>query len=175
MQWSKILGGVLLVVVGIGLGVAGVFVPERRIELLITGGVLALVGAFNYFLFRYLGPIMKDFPGGKMSRGDMMKDGVKRMNAMAELLRQQTASQALQMKGRDAKAEVLAVRDTGQLVNFDPILEIDLVVSDGERKPYRMTCRQVVSKLALGRIATGQTFPARVDPENVDRIYVAWL
>jgi len=173
-MWFKVLAGAAFVG-AVGLGVAGAFVPAQREELLIVGGVLVVVGAFLYFLVRSIERQFANFPGATMIHGDFMRDSVNRMNATTEFLRQQTVSQALQMSGRDAKAHVLAVRDTHQMVNFDPILEFDLVVSDGEREPYRMTCRLIVSKLAVGRIAVGQTYAARVDPENTARIHVAWF
>ncbi|MEC0242346.1 hypothetical protein P4H66_21290 [Paenibacillus dokdonensis] len=51
-----------------------------------------------------------------------------------------------------ATATVLSIRDTGKLINFDPIviLELDITESDGSR--YQKTLETLVSKLQIPRV-----------------------
>jgi len=51
-----------------------------------------------------------------------------------------------------ATATVLSIRDTGKLINFDPIviLELDVTESDGSR--YQKTLETLVSKLQIPRV-----------------------
>lgn len=50
-----------------------------------------------------------------------------------------------------AKATVLSVRDTGKLINFDPIVILELDVTETDGKQYQKTLETLVSKLQIPR------------------------
>lgn len=50
-----------------------------------------------------------------------------------------------------AAATVLAVRDTGKLINFDPVVILELDVTDNDGSRYTKTLETLVSKLQVPR------------------------
>ncbi|MHB9112767.1 MAG: hypothetical protein ACYC4D_09120 [Thermoleophilia bacterium] len=81
----------------------------------------------------------------------------------------------LREHGIKARAEVLAMRDTGQLINFDPIVEFDLRIEPGEGELYQVGgYRQVVSRIILPRITIGGNYAAFTDPEDPNSLYINW-
>jgi hypothetical protein len=72
-------------------------------------------------------------------------------------LYQQAAAMQLATTGEDARAQVVAARDTGTQINLRPVLEIDLLVMRDGQPPYPATVRQMVAHAQLGLIAVGST------------------
>jgi hypothetical protein len=72
-------------------------------------------------------------------------------------------------------AQVLAVRDTGMLVNGDPNLGIDLLVTLPGQPPYPVTEQLVVSKVAVARAQPGQMVNVRVNPATPQSVFVDWM
>lgn len=173
MGWI-IVSGYVCLIAGLALGAAAVLVPEVRIPLGVTAVVLAAMGLFEILLGRYLAGLLKGFPKMK-GFGAMMKDSAATMSAAALMLNQQTRSDALRTSGVDAQAEVLAMRDTGQLFNYDPILEFDLRIHQGWNNPYKVeNYRLLVSKIMLPKINVGATYAAKVDPQDPNQLLIFW-
>ena len=63
-----------------------------------------------------------------------------------------------------AMFQVLAARDTGAVVNMQPMLEIDLLVQHDGGLTYPATVRQVVPAAGLGRVVPGATLRGKADP-----------
>ena len=95
-----------------------------------------------------------------------MADGMARMQAANQMLAQQTASVQLATTGEPATAQVIAARDTGTQLNFQPVLEIDLLVTREGQPPYPVTVQQMVANAQLGLFAPGSTLAVKVDPAN---------
>lgn len=78
--------------------------------------------------------------------------------------------------GRAARATIVDVRPTGMQVSASAvpvrIVEIELVVEGGSEQ--RITVRDAVSELHLGRLLKGASVPVRVDPLRADRVVVLW-
>jgi hypothetical protein len=58
-------------------------------------------------------------------------------------------------------------------VNRNPVVEFDLSVLLDRRDPYRVTHRQVVSRLVVDTFAPGAVVPVRVDPGNAAEVMIA--
>jgi hypothetical protein len=95
-----------------------------------------------------------------------MADGMARMQAAQHLLAQQTVATQLTASGEPATAQVLAARDTGTLINMQPVLEIDLLVNRAGQPPYPATVSQLVPHAQLGALPPGTTISVKVDPTN---------
>lgn len=52
--------------------------------------------------------------------------------------------------------------------------ELDLDVSVGDEPPTRVTSRQVIPRLAVGRLIPGSTVPAKVDPVDHAKVLIDW-
>jgi hypothetical protein len=95
-----------------------------------------------------------------------MADGMARMQSAQDLLAQQAVATQLAGAGEPATAQVLAARDTGTLINMQPVLEIDLLVTRAGSPPYPATVSQLVPHAQLGALTPGATISVRIDPTN---------
>ena len=95
-----------------------------------------------------------------------MADGVARMQAAQNMLAQQTVATQLAIGGEPATAQVLAARDTGTMINMQPVLDIDLLVSREGQPPYPATVSQMIPNAQLGTVTPGATLAVKVDPAN---------
>jgi hypothetical protein len=84
----------------------------------------------------------------------------------------QEARRLLQV-GRRGHATVVAVRDTGVMVDDNPQTELDLQVAVAGLEPYDVTHRQVISRIAIASFWPGAKVPIRVDPQNPLNVLVA--
>ena len=104
------------------------------------------------------------------------------MDEVPELLNAVVDAQAeaerLQTEGVEGTATLVAVRDTGVTIGTggqeNPLAELDLDVSVGDEPPTRVTSRQVVPRLAVGRLTPGSTLSAMVDPLDHAKVLIDW-
>jgi hypothetical protein len=88
--------------------------------------------------------------------------------------KQQAAGQRLLTDGVDAVAVVTAARQTNALMNHNPMVEIDLLVTmpSGAHIPVRRT--EVVPLLHLARVQVGSRLLVRVDPADANALWINW-
>lgn len=91
---------------------------------------------------------------------------------LSALSRQQADAQRLMATGLIGQATVQALRDTGMMINENPQVEFDLLVSVDGREPYPVTHRQVVSRLVISNFQPGASIPVRVDPADPTRVLI---
>jgi hypothetical protein len=70
------------------------------------------------------------------------------------------------------QAQVLAIRDLQAQVNYQPLLEIDLLVSGTTGAKYPVTLRQPIAHSVLARIQPGATVPVRVSIDDPQAVYL---
>jgi hypothetical protein len=104
--------------------------------------------------------------------GQMRKDGMARMQAAQEQMAQMTKQANLQATGITCAATVTAVRDTGGMVNMEPIAELDLTVLPDGLPPYPVTIRQAISQLYIGRVTPGASLSVKVDPNDPATVFI---
>ncbi len=85
---------------------------------------------------------------------------------------QQQEAQRLMATGIIGHATVRALHDTGLLVNENPLVEFDLLVSVGGWEPYVVTHRQAISRIVLANFQAGAEIPVRVDPSDAQRVLI---
>ena len=96
----------------------------------------------------------------------MCLDAVERSQGQAALY------QRLLEDGRQGRARVKGMRETGRAAGSDPELELELDVEfEGARYPV-VHC-QVVSALAVPDLRLGTSLPVRVDPDNPTTLTIA--
>jgi hypothetical protein len=78
------------------------------------------------------------------------------------------------VEGEAASAQVNAARDTGQLVNMQPVIEISLLVFLEGQPPYPVTLQQVVPMAQMGRLTPGTRLAVKVDPKARESIWIDW-
>lgn len=180
--WLSFVTGAILLVLAVAL-------PEAMVGLVLGGIACFAAGAFDLWLYNYLAPTMRNLPKpagmenedinslrGSMKMGRTLRqEGISKMEGATITLKEINRANHLREHGMKARAEVLAMRDTAQLINFDPILEFDLRVDPVEGEPYHVAGhRQVVSKLVMPRITIGSSYTAFVDQEDPHSLFINW-
>lgn len=183
------IGAYLCFAVGVVLVVLAFVVPAAAAGLILGAIACIGAGAINLWLYHYFAPTLKSMPkppgmeneditsirGSMKMAGALSKDGLSKMESATATLKEMNRSNHLREHGLRAEAEVLAMRDTGQLINFDPILEFDLRIAPAEGELYNVAgYRQVVSKIILPRITVGSSYTAFVDPDDRSSLYINW-
>ena len=140
--------GVLLAAAGIVLGVLAFLFPEFVSVSYISALGLIITGIIIFAVFSYLTNLFKDFPMMK-GKGKAMRDSASSMSSMSEFLKQQNKINKLKSNGIPIKVKILSVKDTGDLINNDPLLEFQLeVFKDNPSDNYFINShKQIVSKV----------------------------
>ena len=92
---------------------------------------------------------------------------------MIDFAKQAEESRRLLQVGQRGLAMVMSVRPTGESVDDNPQAELELRVLLAGREPYRVTHRQVISRVAVGGFLPGARVPVRVDPRDPSKLLVA--
>jgi hypothetical protein len=106
---------------------------------------------------------------------DRMADATSRMAAATQSMAGQT--QAINQSfnaesgGVDATATINGARTAG-MVNFDPLMDLDLTVMPDGMPPYPATVRQVVPQVELARLQSGTSVAVKVDPSDPNAIWI---
>ncbi len=94
------------------------------------------------------------------------------MASANQMMAQQTMAANLALTGVDATAAVVAVRQGAGMVNYQPIVEIDLTVMAPGSMPRPVTLQQVVPQVQLAMLQPGSTLKVKVDPANPDLVWI---
>ncbi len=95
-----------------------------------------------------------------------MRQAMAGMSQVQDMMAQTSAAASIGPNGKLATAQITASRDTGAIVNHQPILEIDLLVMPDDGAPFPATVRQVVPLASLGRVTPGGQLQVTYDPAN---------
>jgi hypothetical protein len=104
--------------------------------------------------------------------GAQLNDAQARMAQANEMMAQQTAAANIATTGVDAQASIVGVRDSGTMVNMQPMCEIDMTVMPDGLPPYPVTVKQVVPMTQLAMLTPGKTVKVKVDPNNPATVFI---
>jgi hypothetical protein len=111
---------------------------------------------------------------GFMTKAFMGKEFTNDMNkgfeAAHEGLEMQKQYQNPDATGLPATAEILSVEDSGQMVNFNPVLILQLKVNPQYEPPFETTAKTIVSKIAIPRV--GDTINIKYAPADKTKISI---
>ncbi len=107
-----------------------------------------------------------------MDVGAQMANAQTRMAQAQEMMAQQTAAANIVSTGTDAAATVVAVRPGGGMVNFQPIMALDLTVMPPAGAPYPVTVSQPVPPNLAGRLVPGASLRVKIDPQNQQALWI---
>ena len=94
---------------------------------------------------------------------------------MFDFAKQAQEARRLLQVGRKGLATVVAVRDTGVMVDENPQAELDLQVAVAGVEPYTVTHRQVIPPTKIPSVQVGAPVPLRVDPMDVNRVLIVGI
>ena len=139
-----------------------------RILLLVALLEIALAGGF--WLLSGL------VPGGRegilIAAGILGSTGIVLVAVAVVLLRRAAATDRISAMGVVGTGQIMGLRQTGVLINDQPQVEMDLLVTVMGRSPYRAKVKEIVPLIMLNRLQG--TLPVRVDPARPESIVVQW-
>ncbi|MGB8861132.1 MAG: hypothetical protein WCC60_17885 [Ilumatobacteraceae bacterium] len=110
---------------------------------------------------------------------DRMADASARMAAANQMMSNmaQGSMQATQAiaNGVATTATITGVRQTGMMMNFNPVVELDLMVMMPGGVPMPVTRQETVMQVHLGRCQPGLRLNVKVDPANVNGLWIDWV
>lgn len=106
--------------------------------------------------------------------GAQLENAQAQMASANELMAQQTAAANAAVSGLDARATVVGVRQGQGMVNFQPMIEVDLTVSPEGLPPYPVTVKQVIPQVHLARAQPGMAVHVKVDPNDPASVWIDW-
>ena len=111
---------------------------------------------------------------GGLTKAFMGKDFVDDMNnAMNKgqaALDMQKSGQWIAQAGMDATAQVVSIKDTGSLINMNPVVILQLKVQPAMGAAFETTAQTMVSKIAIPRV--GDTIKIKYNPADPTQIAV---
>jgi hypothetical protein len=111
---------------------------------------------------------------GFASKAFMGKDFVNQMNqglaAGQQAIDMQKAYQNIDPNALPATAVVISIQDTGKLINYNPVVILQLKVQPQFEAPFETTVETIVSKIAVPRV--GDTINIRYSPTDKTKINI---
>jgi hypothetical protein len=106
---------------------------------------------------------------------EMMATANAQMASVTAQLNQQTAAAAaVAADGVDGTAAVMSATQTGALVNYNPAVRLELLVTVPESPPYPVSLETVVAQINLARVQPGATVPVRVARSDRNLVQIDW-
>lgn len=105
-------------------------------------------------------------PAAQMARGQAA------MAQAQQMMAQQTAAATAAATGLDATASVVGVRQPGGMVNYQPIMEVDVTVFPPSGAPYPATVSAPMPPPLAAKLAPGASLQVKVDPQNQQSIWI---
>jgi hypothetical protein len=90
--------------------------------------------------------------------------------AAGPLLMRERAEQQVLETGTDATAEILAMKDTGDRINDNPVVQLDVVVHPEGGEPYQATIETALSVVDLQNYRVGVKIRVRYDDSDPSKV-----
>lgn len=94
---------------------------------------------------------------------------------MAGMAQGSMAATAAATNGMPAVATITAARQTGAMMNYNPVVELELLVMMPTGVPMPTTRQEVVQQIHLGRCQPGLRLNVKVDPADVNSLWIDWV
>lgn len=101
-----------------------------------------------------------------------MRQATSRMAAAQTAMTDMTRAAAVAQSGLGATATIAAARPTAGQLNFEPIIELDVMVFADGRPPYPVTFSQPIAAIHLAKVQPGASLPAKIDRQNPSSIWL---
>jgi hypothetical protein len=109
--------------------------------------------------------------GKNWDAGAQMQDAMARMKAVNESMTQ--ATQAM-TDGVPGTAQVVAVGPSTGMMNMNPMMQVDLLVTSEGGMPRPVSKQMVVPMQHLARLQAGATLPVLVSQSDPDGVAIMW-
>jgi hypothetical protein len=113
---------------------------------------------------------------GMMNKAFLGQANVDRLNSVMDMGKNamvgQQQNMQLLMTGLDGTADVLAVEDTGNTVNMQPVARVTLMVQPQAGDAYQVTTETMVARLAPPRV--GDKVRVKYSPDNPQMVAIVY-
>jgi hypothetical protein len=107
--------------------------------------------------------------------GQQARDATERMKAMnQQMAASNAAATAPPGDSIDATAQVVSVGMTQGMMNMDPILPVEFLVTQPGRPPMPVSATVIVPMANLSRVQAGVTLPVKMSQSNPSSIFINW-
>ncbi|KAA3647217.1 MAG: hypothetical protein DWQ07_06870 [Chloroflexi bacterium] len=79
----------------------------------------------------------------------------------------------LRATGLDGTAEILALQDTGMLVNNNPRVQLKMMVTPQDGEAYEVDTAMIVSMLQIPQVQPGNVVAVKIDPNDPNKVVFA--
>ncbi len=93
---------------------------------------------------------------------------------MADMANQSAAATAAMANGVDAFATVTSATQTGAMINFNPVVDLDLLVTMPGGAPLPVRKQETVMQMYLSRCQPGSRLAVKIDPANPAGLWIDW-
>ena len=93
---------------------------------------------------------------------------------MANMAQASAAATQAMTNGVDATATITGARQTGAQINFNPVVQLDLLVMMPSGVPMPVTRQETVAQLHLARCQVGANLKVKVEPSNPNSLWIDW-
>ena len=94
---------------------------------------------------------------------------------MAQMAQGSMAATNAMTTGVDAIATVTAAQQTGAMMNYNPVVELQLLVTMPNGVPMPVTRQEMVMQIRLSRCQPGQRLKVKVNPANPNELWIDWV
>ncbi|MCB0980170.1 MAG: hypothetical protein H6513_05225 [Acidimicrobiaceae bacterium] len=94
---------------------------------------------------------------------------------MAQMAQGSMAATNAMTTGVDAIATVTAAQQTGAMMNYNPVVELQLLVTMPNGVPMPVTRQEMVMQIHLSRCQPGQRLKVKVNPANPNELWIDWV
>jgi hypothetical protein len=98
-----------------------------------------------------------------------------RMKAATDMMAQQTKAAELSVSGIDATGLITGVTMTGQTINMQPAITMDLTIMRDGAPPYAVSVTQVVEQIFLAKATAGSSVQIKVDQSDPSAVWINWM
>jgi hypothetical protein len=124
---------------------------------------------------RKLSKMGNDIQATMPSPGAQMAAAQSQMAAMtAQMSQQAQAGAAIAADGVAGTATVMSATQTGALVNFNPGVQLELLVTVPDHPPYPISLETVVPQIHLARVQPGASIPVNVARTDRQQVLIDW-
>ncbi len=93
---------------------------------------------------------------------------------MADMANQAAIATAAMANGVDAYATVTTATQTGAMMNFNPVIDLELLVMMPSGVPMPVRRQETVQQMYLSRCQPGSRVKVKVDPANPSALWIDW-
>ena len=104
--------------------------------------------------------------------GQQLADAQASMTQANQFMAQQTAAANAAVTGKQGSATVTAIRGGNQMINMQPVVELDMTVFPPDGPPYPATASQPIAAPLLPQVQPGCTVPVAIDAADPAVIHV---